>query len=87
MVMMHLDSKAQHLIRAGLCVLLALGAVGRRHKPALVSEETNTDPNGGHGGTLAAVETHDPMFYLQDRFGAVKWNQNTAYQGDRHRRQ
>ena len=82
---MHLDSKAQHLIRAGLCVLLALGAVGRRHKPALVSEETNTDLDGGHVDIFAAVEAHDPMFYLQDSFGTVKWNQNTAYQGDRHR--
>ncbi|DBA79253.1 TPA: hypothetical protein ACH3X1_009067 [Trebouxia sp. C0004] len=65
---------------AGLCVLLALGAVGCRRKPALVSEETNTDPDAGHGVTLAAVETHDPMFFLQDSFGTIKWNQNTTYQ-------
>ncbi len=86
MVVMHLKAKEQHLMCAGLCVLLALGAVGRRHKPALVSEETNTDPDG-RGVMLAAVETHDPMFYLQDSFGTVKWNQNTTYQGGRRKPQ
>ena len=84
MAVMHLSPKAQHLMCAGLCALLALGAVGRRRKPALVSEETNTDSNAGHGLTLATVETQDPMFYLQDSFGAVKWNQNNTYQGYRH---
>lgn len=68
-------------------MLLVLGAVGRRHKPALVSEETNTDPHYGHGGALAAEETHDPMFYLQDSFGTVKWNQNITFQGDSCRAQ
>ena len=87
MIVMHLSCRAQHLRCAGLCVLLAVGAVGRRRKPTLVSEETNTDPNAGHGVTFAAVETHDPMFYLQDSFGTVKWNQNTTYQGDIHRTQ
>ena len=87
MVVMHLNPKTQRLTCAGLCVLLALGAVGRRRKPALVSEETNTGPDAGHGVMIAAVETHDPMFYLQDSFGTVKWNPNTTYQGDRHRTQ
>lgn len=67
---------------AGLCMLLALGAVGRRRKPTLVTEETNTDPDPAHGGSLATMEAHDPMFYLQDSFGAVNWKQNTTYQGD-----
>ncbi len=87
MVVMHLNPRAQHLTCAGLCVLLALGAVGRRRKPALVSEETNTEPDAGHGGTPAAIQTQDPMFYLQDSFGTVKWNQNTIYQGDGYRPQ
>ncbi len=65
----------------GLCLLLALGAIGRRRRPALVTEETNTDPDIGEGQTCVALEPHDPLYYLQDSFGAVKWTQNTAYAG------
>lgn len=65
-----------------MCLLLGLGAFRQRRRPALVSEETNTEAQPDTHLYAGTHSRHDSLMCLQDDYGGGSWKHDTAYQGD-----
>ena len=67
---------------AAVCLLLGLGAFGRKRRPTLVNEETNTDVGVDDRQVPVTTNNQDPLFCLQHNFADSHWKHDTAFQGE-----